>query len=145
MTTEQRQTIKYYQTHKSLYNLLDNDSLLALQDTLGEYFDYIQNPPIALVLTKQIKHSNWKKEWKAYRREVQKISKQQPINTLPDADKPRASNKNHFYSMEYYVIDHIKSIWYGYKNNIPVEVIGDISNLRWYPTKLNSIKGRKCE
>jgi hypothetical protein len=42
-------------------------------------------------------------------------------------------------------IDHIKSIHYGHKNNIPISIIADLTNLRMLPYKENMKKGIKVD
>lgn len=42
-------------------------------------------------------------------------------------------------------IDHKISIFYGYKNKIPPDIIGDINNLCITKRKINSTKNKKCE
>ena len=39
-----------------------------------------------------------------------------------------------------YHLDHIKSMWYGFHNNISPEIIGDISNLQMLPWLENQRK-----
>lgn len=42
-----------------------------------------------------------------------------------------------------YHIDHIVSIWNGFKKGIPPNQIADINNLRMIPYKENLLKGRR--
>lgn len=147
MNKEQYQTIKYYQRNKVKFKLLTVDEIECLKESLGDFFSAISYSallPIHKGPYANNVQSNWKSEWNNYRKAVRNITKQQPVDNLPNADKPRAKSKAHFHSSLYYVIDHKISIWYGYKNNILPEVIGDISNLRWITTKENSVKGIKC-
>lgn len=93
---------------------------------------------------------DWKKEWKLYRNEVRRITKKQDLQSLEHYEKriTRALLKEHGYriyrSETYYALDHITSIWYGWKNNISPEIIGHISNLRYIPGLENCVKGIKC-
>lgn len=92
----------------------------------------------------------WKLEWKIYRDEVNEITKQQDLQTLEHYDKRITKRllKEHgpsiYRSNIYYSLDHKVSVWYGWKNNIPPEEIGDISNLRYILCIDNCIKGTKC-
>lgn len=45
---------------------------------------------------------------------------------------------------ELLVIDHKVSIDFGFKNNIPPDVIAHVSNLRFIPSRENNDKGTKC-
>lgn len=75
-----------------------------------------------------------KKARLAYRALVDKLSSKQPIHTLENFDK-RGFNDYH--------MDHIVSVFYGWKNNIPAEQIAHISNLRMIPKELNELKGNR--
>jgi hypothetical protein len=94
---------------------------------------------------------DWKKEWKLYRNEVRRITQEQDLQSLEHYDKriTHLSFKEHgfnvFRSESYYALDHKTSIWYGWKNGIPAETIGHISNLRYIPSLQNLTKGIKCE
>jgi hypothetical protein len=74
-----------------------------------------------------------------YYHKVMKHTKKQPIHLLDDYDK-RGNSKN-----DGYHLDHIKSISYGFHNDIPAEEIGDISNLRFIHWLDNVKKGSNCE
>lgn len=92
-----------------------------------------------------------KKEWNRYRNEVRGITIQQDLQSLDHYDKRitqkliREHGYKIYHSDVYYSLDHKTSIWYGWKNNISPEVIGDISNLRYIPSVENIKKGVKCE
>ena len=136
MTEEQIQTIDYYRKKKRLLKLTVEE-LETLKETLGEHYTclfYGHNP--AKTLSKKL--------WKSYQKEARRLTKLQDINSLPNADKPRASHKDHFWSDEHYVIDHKISIWYGFNNGMSVEEVSDLSNLRWITAKENCLKGIKC-
>ena len=91
-----------------------------------------------------------KKDWKLYRDEVRRITQEQDLQSLEHYEKriTQALLKEHGYkiyrSESYYALDHITSIWYGWKNNISPEIIGHISNLRYIPSLDNCNKGIKC-
>lgn len=71
-----------------------------------------------------------------YYRKVWKITMVQPLTLLPNFDKRgRQRDKDSF------AIDHKISIIYGFKNDIPPEVIGNVNNLQMLPHRENS---RKC-
>lgn len=65
-----------------------------------------------------------------YYRLVDSITKKQPIHLLEHSDK-RGTKSYH--------LDHIYPVSKGFKNKIPPEIIGDISNLRFIPW-LDNIK-----
>lgn len=68
-------------------------------------------------------------EFRCYRREVNYITKKQPIHLLENYDKPRgkAGIEGAFQ------LDHIISIFEGFKSQISPEIIGNISNLQFIP------------
>ena len=74
-----------------------------------------------------------------YYKEVWKLTKQQPLETLENSDK-----RGRIDLMENaYNLDHIIPIIYGYENNIPPHEIADISNLQFIPAIDNHRKNRK--
>lgn len=97
--------------------------------------------PTLIVTNKQL--------WRKYRYKVMLITKTQPTHLLENYDKRITGvdilqfGTSIFQSETKYALDHIISIWYGWKNNISPEIIGDISNLRYISAKENSKKGRK--
>ena len=96
------------------------------------------------------KPSSQKKEWKLYREEVRRITQEQDLQSLEHYEKRLTYTllKEHGYKLyrseSYHTLDHIISIWFGWKNNISPEVIGHITNLRYIPGLENSNKGTKC-
>lgn len=80
---------------------------------------------------------------KQYERKVRKLTLSQNLETLLNFDKPKCQNKDQFQSKHHYVIDHKISILNGFKNNIPIEVIACIDNLRWISAYENSRKGSR--
>lgn len=72
--------------------------------------------------------------FKSYKKQVWQLTEVNCV-TLQDISK-RGFTSFH--------IDHKISIDYGFKNNIPVENIAHISNLRMIMYKENMIKGVKC-
>ncbi len=84
-------------------------------------------------------NGNWLplSEWRDYRiysTSVRKLTKEQELSTLPDINK----RGNGFH------LDHKYSIFEGFKNNIPIHIIGDISNLEILSQKANCKKGGTC-
>jgi len=73
-----------------------------------------------------------------YRTEVDRLTNRQPINTLKNVDKRGKAGINGAYHL-----DHIKSVWYGFKNKIPAKEIADIKNLRFIPWLDNQKKWYK--
>lgn len=78
-----------------------------------------------------------KKKWKLYFNEVWKITESQDLLSIKDIEKR---------SFFEYQLDHIVSVYDGFKHNIPAKMIGDISNLRITTTEYNCrVKGIKSE
>lgn len=76
---------------------------------------------------------------KRYYNEVYKITKRQPIATLKFYEKRGKAKKG----TDNYQLDHIISISEGFRKNIPADIIGHISNLRFIPWKENLLRNRK--
>lgn len=74
-----------------------------------------------------------------YKREVWKITNKQNLSNLNHYEKRKHSR--HF---ESFSLDHKFSIKEGFSQNIPPYIIGDIVNLEFIPSKLNSSKREKC-
>ena len=77
-----------------------------------------------------ISYEEWKQslsEWEKYNNEVWMITRLQPIQLLENYTK-RGRIKD---KPDAYHLDHAVSIWYGFKNKIPAEIIGNIKNLRF--------------
>lgn len=70
-------------------------------------------------------------ELSQYKKEVNKITKRQPLYQLEHYEK-RGKGK--------YSLDHMISVVYGFRNKIEPEIIGNICNLRYLPTKANISK-----
>lgn len=75
--------------------------------------------------------------WVKYRREVDRITKQQPLHLLEHYEK-RGHAQN-----DGYHLDHIIPAKYGFDNNIDPNIIGDISNLQFIYWKENLQKSSK--
>ena len=75
-------------------------------------------------------------DWKRYRNEVDRLTKQQPLHELENYNKRGQNGKEGAYTL-----DHIVSVSLGFKNNISAKIISNISNLRMMPWKDNIIKG----
>ncbi len=82
---------------------------------------------------KKERKKRWK-NWRKYRYQVDAMTNK-VVHLVPGYEK-RSFNGMH--------IDHIKSVWWCYKNNVSVEECADLSNLRCIPAIENMIKGRKC-
>ena len=57
---------------------------------------------------------------------------------------PNFENRGHVSKEGTYAIDHKISISFGFNNNIPYEIIGNIDNLQMLPHSINSSKHSKC-
>jgi hypothetical protein len=87
----------------------------------------------------------WKKRghkfvpaFRKYRNEVTRLTEKQPIHLLENhKNRGKAGKDGAFH------LDHIKSVWYGYTNNIEPSQIADISNLRFIPCLENQKKWYK--
>lgn len=77
-------------------------------------------------------------EFKCYRRMVTYITSLQPIHLLENYEKRGKCGL-----MGKYNLDHIYPVYMGFKNKIPPEIIGDISNLRFIPWEENLTKSNK--
>jgi|APSaa5957512576_1039674.scaffolds.fasta_scaffold07885_2 hypothetical protein len=82
-------------------------------------------------------------EWKAlqddkamYYRDVWRVTKNQPIDTLPNYKKRGNAGIDGNYQL-----DHIYPISRGFMNGIPADVIGNISNLQMLDWYENRVKG----
>lgn len=78
-------------------------------------------------------------EYGEYRRNVLKITNKQQIHLLENFYKRGVSGKEGAYQL-----DHKYSILEGFKNNISVQLIGNINNLQFIPWKENAVKRTKC-
>ncbi len=72
-------------------------------------------------------------KFNVYKKECWRITELQNIKSLPNHENRGFRN---------FHLDHIYPIYHGFKNNVPPEVIGDISNLRFIPYKENMRKGK---
>ncbi len=78
-------------------------------------------------------------EYYKYELIVLKITRQQPINTLPNYNKRGNSGVDGAFHL-----DHKFSIIEGFKHNIKPEIIGNIKNLEFIPWKENLKKRANC-
>ena len=69
-----------------------------------------------------------KHEWLRYKKEVKRLT----FENVKDikTDKLFVSNKDHLKSPLHYVYDHKISVYSGFKNNIPCDIIASLCNLR---------------
>lgn len=77
-------------------------------------------------------------DWKKYKIDVWRVTKQQPLHLLENYDKRGVNGEEGAYTL-----DHILSIRKGFNESIPPEVIGDITNLQMLPWEENITKGWK--
>lgn len=80
-------------------------------------------------------------EREVYYAQVWFHTEKQPLKILENFDKRSEHSKN----PDAYHLDHIISISYGFKKQIPPEIIGNIENLRFIPWIKNLQKGSKNE
>lgn len=100
---------------------------------------FIQYKIKELGITEQ-EYEQLRGNWRVYRREVLRITREQQTYTLENQDKRGKTGIEGAYHL-----DHAISIKYGFANNISPEVIGHISNLRFIPWRDNISKGTKCD
>lgn len=81
-----------------------------------------------------------RKEYQNYRKQVEKITRKQPLYLLENFKNRGPSNKEGTFHL-----DHILSVSYGFNNGITPDLIGDIRNLRFIPWKENLKKGQWME
>lgn len=79
-----------------------------------------------------IRHKRW--EWNRYRAEVWRRTEEQPLHMLANIERR---------SFQGWHIDHVLSIWEGFRRGLPCEAIACISNLRMIEGKKNLAKGTK--
>ena len=77
-------------------------------------------------------------EWEAYKIDVWRITKQQPLHLLENFDKRGVNGEEGAYTL-----DHIISVKKGFMDNIDPEVIGHLDNLQMLPWEENIAKGWK--
>lgn len=77
-------------------------------------------------------------KWKRYRTDVWRITKSQPLYSLKHFDRRGRCGKSGAYQ-----IDHIISVYSGFKQRIPASTVGNITNLRMIPWLENAKKGVK--
>lgn len=107
---------------KTFKDVLSDDNIKQMRATKAGFVnweEYVENYP--------------KKQF--YKREVWRLTYKQPIQTLENWDKRGRCGVNGAYQL-----DHIKSIDWGWKNNIPAEEIAKWENLRMLPWKTNLLK-----
>lgn len=77
-------------------------------------------------------------DWKKYKIDVWRITKQQPLHLLENFEKRGVNGEEGAYTL-----DHIISLKKGFKENIAPEIIGNIKNLQMLPWEENITKGWK--
>jgi len=78
-----------------------------------------------------------KNDFDHYRQKVWKETKKQPLYLLENIEKRGRG-------FDEYHLDHRYSIFQGFKDYIPIHIIGGIKNLEMIIARDNLIKGRKC-
>lgn len=76
-------------------------------------------------------------ELELYRLNVRRATKKQPIHLLEHYNERGKTVGS-------YSLDYMYSVWQGFLDGIPTEIIGDISNLEYVTVSRNSSKGSKC-
>jgi len=78
-------------------------------------------------------------EYLEYKRQVELITRKQPINTLENHELRGVIGKDE----NPYHLDHVISMYEGFMEDVPPEIIGNIINLRFIPAGKNITKGNK--
>lgn len=78
-------------------------------------------------------------EFEKYYRNVWRETLKQPLHLLPNFEL-----RNHQRVEGSFGIDHKISIYFGFHNKIPYDIIGNIDNLQMLPHSLNSKKSKDC-
>ena len=79
-------------------------------------------------------HVGWSK-WKKYRREVDRLTRKLPLHLLENFDKRNTAGIDGAYHL-----DHIISVYKGFKQSIPPEKIASMENVRMIPWMENQHK-----
>ena len=111
-----------------------------VREKISKAFRGINNPKVR----KYIKENNLTSEqykeqltdFYQYRLKVESVTKQQPIHTLKNYDKPRGKMGVD----GAYQLDHMVSVYQGFLQNISADIIGNISNLQFIGWKENRDK-----
>lgn len=107
-------------------------------DRTGENNAYVKH----IMRTENITYDVYLKsydEYELYKKQVRNITNLQPIHLLENYEKRGKGYENE----DAYHLDHIYPISKGFKNRIPPEVIGDISNLKFIHWLENLKKSNK--
>lgn len=107
-------------------------------DRTGENNAYVKH----IMKTEGISYNEYLKsydEYELYKKQVRNITNLQPVHLLENYEK----RGNGYTNEEAYHLDHIYPISKGFKNGIPPEVIGDISNLKFIHWLENLKKSNK--
>ena len=75
-------------------------------------------------------------EYREYHDKVVKITNKQDLSTLTNIEKRGVIGKDE----DAYHVDHIFSIYDGFMNDVPADVIGNICNLQCIPGLINITK-----
>ena len=79
-----------------------------------------------------------KDDFSHYYQKVWKLTRNQDIHLLENIEKRGHANKGMYH------LDHMFSIFEGFRQNIPVYLIGNINNLKMIKGRNNISKGKKC-
>lgn len=78
-------------------------------------------------------------EFQKYRNEVLKVTNRQDLNSLPNIEK-----RGNWEVPGAYHLDHMYTVFEGFENKVPTEIIGNINNLEMLPFKDNLTKYTNC-
>lgn len=150
LTSEQERLIRemYLQEYKSCDEIAKKTGLTSpFIDKYLSNCDFRRDKGSAasIGLVKRYREMNYDEylkiidEYYKYELTVLKITRRQPISTLPNYDKRGNSGVDGAYHL-----DHKFSIIEGFKNNVKPELIGNIKNLEFIPWEENLNKRAKC-
>lgn len=131
---------KHSEKTKRLYSRRNSGSGNPMYGTNGGHFGHHHSESAKRKIAER--HILWWKarganptEFEKYRNRVDSITRTQPLHLLENIDKRGKAGIDGAYHL-----DHIKSVFSGFKNSVSPEVIGHISNLQMLPWKDNQRK-----
>lgn len=150
LTEEQKEKIKHLYLNEYKTSLEIGKELGLTGSFIDKYLDKCGyrrsvSEGVSVGLVKRYRGTSYDKyldiqnDFKKYKNDVMKITRQQPINELTNYDKRGKSGVEGFYHL-----DHKYSILEGFKNGISPDIIGGIMNLEFIPWKENIKKRTKC-
>jgi len=146
---------KVKKSKKIKYGNPNFNNPIKMKNTKIERYGFYFNNSEKMVETKTENGSIFfdKKEWILYKKKVDSVTRKNKKKLLEDwngldyyDNEIIKSNFCYSHTHRFYpTIDHKVSVFYGFKNNIDPEIIGDIDNLCLTKRYLNCIKNKLIE